>query len=321
MRKLLTCVAFGALTISGCSGAEESAADAQDSKMAETAAPSVTETTPAGALDLNTPEGAMLAMRKVQCSLIDGEDVTYYWFGRAYSRRMGERDKLLFNVEGMNVRSCTTLNDPEKGAGYHLVTREILLYKDPKTGEVLKTWENPWTGDEVEVMHVANDPVNSKGYVTSRDGNPTKFAGDILGDRYQLSFTVPLFYPNPLASPYQAEIGGVYHATEMFNFLGHVDDLVSPDTNTADVAVGWARMSDWLPWMKMQGRDGVIYMHTAGRKLDSWDELSDVMKHEINTYYPDYVTAPPDGDPRPNVTSWKYYKAVKEGKVELPNRN
>ncbi len=271
-------------------------------------------------LDLTTAEGAMTAMRKVQCSLVDDEPVTYYWFGKAYSRRMGEKDKNLFDVEGMNVRSCSTINDPEKGLGYHLVTRELLFYKDPQTGEVLDTWENPWTGEDLDVMHVANDPVNSKGYVTGRDGKPAKFAGDILGDMWQMNFTFPLFYSNPLASEYQKEIGGTYHATEMFNFLGDVDDLTDMTKNTARVKIGWVRMSDWLPWMNMQGREGVIYMHTAGRKLDSWDDLSPTIKEEITKRYPDYTTPPPSGDPRPNVTSWKYYKAVKEGKETLPKR-
>ncbi|MGJ8563031.1 MAG: DUF1838 family protein [Alphaproteobacteria bacterium] len=271
-------------------------------------------------LDLNTPEGAMLAMRKVQCSLIDGEPVTYSWHGRAYSRRMGERDKNLFNVEGMNVRTCSTVTDPVKGKGYKLVTREILLYKDAKTGEVLKTWTNPWSGEDVEVMHVANDPVNNSGYENRRDGTPGKFGGDILGDRFQLSFTVPLFYKNPLASEYEKEIGGTYHATEMFNFFGYVDDLTDTSKNTADVAVGWARMSDWLPWMNMQGREGMIYMHTAGRKLKSWDDLSETMKSEINTHYPEYVAPPPLDDARKNMTSWEYFKQVREGKIDLPKR-
>ena len=232
---------------------------------------------------------------------------------------MGERDKHLFNVEGMNVRSCKTVTDDARGTGYKLVSREILLYKDVETGEVLKTWENPWTGDEVQVMHVANDPVNFETYEVGRDGKPTTFGGDVLGDRFQMSFTVPLFYPNPLASEFQSEIGGTYHATEMFNFLGRVDELTD-SSDTTDVAVGWARMSDWLPWMQMAGRDGIIYMHTAGRKLNSWDELSETMKSEIRDHYPEYVAPPPPDDDRKNMTSWKYYKAVKKGDIALPNR-
>ena len=310
MKKFLLSVAAITLVGVACSGADNAA-----TAQSDTVEPVATT----GTIDLNTPEGALKAMRKVQCSLVDNEPITYYWHGRAYSRRMGERDKNVFNVEGMNVRSCKTVTDETRGNGYKLVSREILLYKDVETGEVLKTWENPWTGEEVEVMHVANDPVNFEAYEIGRDGKPASFGGDIMGDRFQMSFTVPLFYPNPLASEFQNEIGGIYHATEMFNFLGRLDELVD-DSNTTDVAVGWARMSDWLPWMKMAGRDGIIYMHTAGRKLGSWDELSDTMKSEIRNHYPEYVAPPPPDDDRANMTSWKYYKAVKNGDVELPKR-
>lgn len=296
MRRILTLLAGSAIAFGGCTSAT-----AQD-------------------LNLETAEGALNAMRKVQCSLVDNEPITYYWHGEAFSRRMGERDKLLFKVEGMNVRSCSTLNDAEKGMGYHLVSREILLYRDADTGEILKTWDNPWTGEEVEVMHVANDPVNHKSYVTGRDGKPIKFAGSILGDKWHMNFTIPLFYPNPLASEYQKQIGGTYHATEMFNFLGDLESLKDGSKNTADVHVGWARMSDWLPWMNMQGRDGIIYMHTAGRKVASWDAMPASMKDEIKKNYPEYVSPPPAGDPRSNMTSWKYFKDVKEGKVQLPER-
>ncbi|MEL7029398.1 MAG: DUF1838 family protein [Pseudomonadota bacterium] len=68
------------------------------------------------------------------------------------------------------------------------------------------------------------------------------------------------------------------------------------------------------------GRDGVIYMHTAGLKLDSWDQLSDTMKREIDRHYPDYVGPPPLDDDRKNVTSWMYYKRVTEGEEEAPDR-
>ena len=237
-----------------------------------------------------------------------GQAVTYYWHGNMFSRVQGERDRLLFKVEGMNIRRCTTVTDPEKGTGFKLVSREILLYLDPGTGEVVRTWKNPWTGEEVEVLHIANDPVNSTWWPVGRDGKPLSWTGSTEGNRWWQTVTVPLFYTNPLAGDYQKYVGGFYHATEMFNFMGDLDDLLDPTRPTAEIRVGWVRIADWLPWMQMSGREGEVYYHTAGVKLASWDELPEVMKKEIDANFPEYRDAPPGDDPRPNETSWTYFK-------------
>ncbi len=277
-------------------------------------------TAAAGKLDLNDPDDVMTANRKIQCSTEDGQAITYWWHGAAYSRRQGERDKHLFDVEGMNIRQCTSIADEERGKGFKLVSRELLLYKDAKTGEVLKTWANPWTGASVDVLQVANDPVNFTSYKIGRDGEPAAWDGTSLDGRWWSTSTIPLFYPNPLAGDYQAEIGGTYHATEMFNFMGDLDSLLDDANDTANVQVGWVRISDWLPWMMMGGRDGIIYMNTAGRKLDSWNDMSQTMKDEVATNYPDYVAPPPADDARPNETSWLYFKKVRDGDRVAPTR-
>ena len=54
---------------------------------------------------------------------------------------------------------------------------------------------------------------------------------------------------------------------------------------------------------------------TAGVKLGSWDELPDVMKREIETNYPEYRNPPPGDDPRPNETSWTYFKKKVPGEA------
>jgi len=264
--------------------------------------------TAAAALDLETPAGALAANRKVQCSTIDGKPITYYWHGNAYSRVPGEPDRQLFKVAGFNVRQCVTTEDPQRGKGYRLLSREVLLYMDPKTGEILRTWQNRWSGETVEVLHVANDPVNSANYEIGRDGKPISWRASTEGDAWWQTITVPLFYSNPLAAGYEKNVGGMYHATEMFNFMGASSDLVDESKDTADVRVGWVRMSDWLPWMQMRGRAGVIYFHTAGLKLDSWDALPDFMKKEVAANYPAYTSPPPADDQRPNETSWTYFK-------------
>ncbi len=260
-------------------------------------------------IDLGTPEGANLAARKIQCSANDNVPTIYYFHGEAFSRVPGERDRKIFDVEGYNVRQCVTVNDPVRGAGWRLVSRELLLYVDPTTGELLREWKNPWTGQTVKVLQTANDPVNQRPvFPKAADGTPAKWPGTISGDTWWNTITVPLFYINPLGGEYQKNVGGYYHATEMFNFFGKVSELVDPKNVNPAIEVGWVRLADWLPWMEMSGRAGIIYIHAAGRKLDSYEQLPTVMRKAIETEYPEYRTPPSGDDSRENETSWTYFK-------------
>ncbi len=271
-------------------------------------------------LDPNDPVDALTISRKIMCSTVDGEATIFWWEGRAFSRRRGERDRHLFDVEGMNVRACVADAHAERGAGFRMVSRELLIYRDPASGEALATWDNPWTGETVDVLHVANDPVNFAMYEQDRGGAPMRWSGRAEGGMWRQTNTVPLFYPNPLGGDFQPEVGGTYHATEMFNFFGNAAELLDSELPHASSHVGWARMSDWLPWMKMGGREGAIYMHTSGLRLSSWDALPDSMKEEITAHYPDYTEPPALDDTRPNVTSWIYYRRVREGAEKAPAR-
>lgn len=262
-------------------------------------------------LDLANPDDGVLASRKFQCSLKDNEPKTYHWSGRAYSRVPGERDKLLFNLEGMNIRQCVTVNDPVRGVGYRLVSRELMLYLDPKTGEVLRKWTVPWTGETVDVIHVANDPVNQPpSFGRDKDGKPQPFRARIEDGRVFMAVEVPLFYRNPLAGDYQDYVGGTYQAMEIFDFFADEKKVRDTKYDTADAAVAWVRIAQWLPWMKMGDRAGMMIFNATGQMLNGFDELPEVMKAEIRTNYPAYVAPPPGDDTRPNETSWTYFQKI-----------
>jgi hypothetical protein len=265
----------------------------------------------ADTIDPSSPDGFVQVSRKVQCSLKDEEPVTYTWTGRAYARVPGERDKHVFNLEGMNVRQCVSLEDKQRGTGFRLVSREIMLYLDPKTNEVLRTWENPWTGASNEVIHVANDPVNGRPtFGKDADGNPSVRPLKEINGTWFMNFEVPLFYTNPLAGDYQKYVGGTYHATEIFDFSGNVKELLDPGQAVAYPTVAWVRIAKWLPWMEMGDRAGLLYFNAVGKKLENWDQLPEVMKKEIAAHYPEYTAPPPVNDTRPNETSWTYMKKI-----------
>jgi Protein of unknown function (DUF1838). len=40
------------------------------------------------------------------------------------------------------------------------LNKEVIFYTDSRTGQMIDEWTNPWTDEEVKVVHVANDPFN-----------------------------------------------------------------------------------------------------------------------------------------------------------------
>lgn len=265
----------------------------------------------AAQIDPTTPEGSIQISRKVQCSLTDSKPETFTWQGRAYARVPGERDKLLFLLEGMNIRQCVSVEDAKRGTGYRLVSREIMLYLDPETGDVMKTFANPWTGESNEVIQVANDPVNQgPNFARDKDGNARVRPLKIINGTWFMPMEIPLFYTNPLGGDYQSHIGGTYHATEIFDFNGDADELLDANKATAYPVVSWVRIAQWLPWMDMGNRVGIMYFNAVGKKLESWDQLPALMKKEIADNYPEYTQAPPVDDDRPNETSWTFMKKI-----------
>jgi hypothetical protein len=255
------------------------------------------------------PADALEISKRTQCGVKDGEPAVYYWSGRIYSRVEGEPDRHLFNGEGMNIRACTTVTDPQRGTGYRQVSREVMFFTDPKTGEIVRQWVNPWTNETVEVMHINNDPVNSRpSFPMSADGKPYTLRYKRMGPWFATPFEAPLFYENPLGGDYQDYVGNKYHAMEIFDFASRADELLDTKYPTAYPSVSWVRISDWMPWMKMRGRQGQIVFNAMGTKLKGFAELPPVIRDEIARHYPAYTAAPPLDDARANETTWTVFK-------------
>lgn len=272
----------------------------------------------AGAADARTldpanPQDALEISKRLQCGVSADKPAVYHWSGNIYGRSPGVRDKLLFKGEGMNIRRCVEVNDPQRGKGWRLVSREVMLMLDPKTGEVLKQWTNPYTGETVEVMHIHNDPVNGRpNFAVGADGKPLTL--DSLreaGDYVFMPFEAPLFYTNPLAGDYQEYVGGEYHAMEIFDFGALKSELYDSTRPTAYPMISWVRISGWAPWMKMGSRPGQMVFNAMGRKLPGgFEDLPAVLKNEIRANYPIYEQAPPADDMRPNETTWTKFKLL-----------
>jgi hypothetical protein len=116
-------------------------------------------------LDLDDPETNFMAMLKMRAD-IAGKDCLFAFPGEAWAMVPQEQNYRCFKTFGIGA---TRIEEVEEG--WRIYSREVLYYMDPDTGAILDTWANPFLGGrDVEVMHIANDPVN--GVFMREGGHP-----------------------------------------------------------------------------------------------------------------------------------------------------
>lgn len=258
-------------------------------------------------VNLEDSKASLDAYMKMRASLNPNEEVVFYATGAIYAYDPEKPWKHVFNFEMYNIARVEKM---QGDSGYKLITREMLVYQDPKTNEILKTWKNPWTNEEVEVVPVWNDPVNA----TIRYAN-FKVTYKRLGDgRVNLFNDVTLSYPSPLRKTDWPDNSrsDVYQGAEFFNFFCNEKDLANKKLDNINVDISWTRFSDFLPWMKMGNRPGNLLYQSRGWKLKGgWDALPQPLKDFVKANYPEYQHAP-ETYTTPNMTSWRYFKKIME---------
>ena len=256
----------------------------------------------ATAAELNSPEGSLMALIRMRGSA-DGREVYADWRTTAWAVVPGQRMRPLFRLDGFNVARMEAQSD----GGWRMLSREVAYYRDLTTGEVLKTWKNPFTGLDNEVLQVLNDPVNLQFPAPSAPGarrvNLVPQGPDMV-----LRQDVPLAYPNPLSpKDYPVEsTGETYFASEHFTYYARRADL---EGNAASVPThySWTRIGPWLPWMKMGQQPGFILYVGHGSKLPDAQALDPVVREYTQKNHPQYLKAPQAWS-QPNETSWTFYR-------------
>jgi len=264
-------------------------------------------TADARTLDLSKPEDVIAAEIRLGCTADPAKPAMRWMSGQILGRRQGEPDIHLFNVQGLNTAACQTVNDPKRGPGYRSVTREIMFYLDPATGKIIDTWKNPYTGETVDVIHMFNDPVNmtEPKFAYGKDGKPATWDGQIVNGMAHTQRANHFFRDGIMSGDYQDYVGGKYSVLELRSILVPVADWL----NTAKplpvrASSVWTRISPWLPFMKMAGREGQTALTSTWFAVKDISEVPEPLRSEVMNKYPTFATAPPFDDPRPSVNSW-----------------
>jgi hypothetical protein len=241
---------------------------------------------------------------RVQGDTKPGSQLYGYASGTVIGVREGERLRPLF---GFRVFSAFRLvKQPDNS--YQRLLRELVFYTDPQTGEILDSWDNPYTKERVRVVDVANDPFNV--VFSEYYPDPPTYGGLnkekpprrplILpwqmwpNDTVVLETDIHLYYPSALQPdkwPRESS-GPMSRVSELFRYFMRAEDMANPKLTHVPHNGVWARVTPWLPWMLMGQEPGHILYQGMFTTAHDTSEIPENVLQRVKAKYPQYMNAP-----------------------------
>lgn len=229
---------------------------------------------------------------------------TYYFeaIGSMYAQPLDGDDPVhLFDFLGVDISRCIRDEAIDR---WFLVSRKFSLYLAPGTDRVLRHWQNPWTGETLNVLH--------RSYDYQEFAIPPRVEVYRSADISFVSLDINLKLPNPLAiDPRFAEYSPepFLRSSDSYKFIFPTAIIDRPGSggDSRGVTLSYYRMGPWEPWMKMKGKPGLIVLNYTGTKTDRFDELHPEIRERIENRLPLYREAPAGRLPRSIATSWSRF--------------
>lgn len=201
--------------------------------------------------------------------------------------------------------------------------KECGYFTDLATGEILDYWDNPWTGERVEVFPFLNDrwrgtltleqkvfkvgdseTVNNdhgtKGETRSQKGKPFLLPWQRIGDQYLLSWDYAHEYTNPVTPEGwpKASTGRRVNPSEHFTIFTPTDEIDDRSLPSARFTAGFMRQAPWWPWMLMgkSGVHGVLMGRMHSYKITGTvEDIPKSVLKRVEKERPDLLEEPTDG--------------------------
>ncbi|TFI52378.1 DUF1838 domain-containing protein [Mastigocladus laminosus UU774] len=240
---------------------------------------------------------------KVRCGT-DGK--TYYFeaTGSMYAQPLDQDEPIhLFDFLGVDISRCI---QDKVNSRWTLVSRKFSLYLDPQSGQILKQWENPWTGETLNIMH--------RSYDYQEFQIPPQINAYIAPEISFVSLDFNKKLPNPLAknpkfTDYSPE--EFLRSSDSYKFIfptAILDEKGENSQSDRAVAMSYYRMGPWEPWMKMKGKPGFLVLNYTGAKTETFEDLHPHIKEKIEHRLPLFREAPICRLERSIGTSWSRFE-------------
>ncbi|MEO0412838.1 MAG: DUF1838 family protein [Pseudomonadota bacterium] len=256
----------------------------------------------ASSFDWQSPAENLRMLSRMWGTVEEGEEAFLYVFGPAFGLLDAENYVPLFRLESLaNVRTYTLPN-----GAFHYLANQVILFCDYFTNEVLETWDNPYTGETVDVFQYRDGPLDYKldpnafperYKMEGQDALKRKLVLDwwFRGDTAYGDAIARTSLPNKLdpAVWKRESIGPRWETFEAYRWQAKIEEMEDLSLPSVPSFTGdFQTFKPWEPWMLMGQTPGKIFSVRTAFKPKT---LDDVPRHVINYIeknLPEFMSAP-----------------------------
>lgn len=227
-----------------------------------------------------------------------GRAALYFNTGDIWASRPGNAAIPLFAME---ICSFARLAVTPDGNLEH-ISSDLGAFKDPTSGAYLTKWTNPFNGKECDVPLMGRASVSRA--ILTPDGHPLGLSQPFNGSltlggpvtrngivwvKQDAAVVIPRPVPSKAGEPPTEKM---VSTTSLATYSALDTDLARASAQFVPVRVSGTEVSDWWPWMNMDGIEGFMTWRIFGSKLRDVDALSAATRAFLERAKPGWITAP-----------------------------
>ncbi len=204
-------------------------------------------------------------------------------------------------VEGRNLVPFFTMNHlsvadwkPVGNDIYESRTWECGYYCKFDTDEALDVWENPFTGEKLDVFNFLGGPfmvnVGADGVITEgADLEPQVLRMEQLGNLVMVPTIASMNIPSMVdPKKYPQSYAGPRSLWEsQATFAAESKDAFNDDLSKAPAFCHFQNMASWHPWLRMGVIKGSTYGNARGVKIKDESEIPLQIRKDLEKYTPE----------------------------------
>lgn len=243
-------------------------------------------------LSPDSPEDRAIIHRKLNYTY---DDSLVVWYIQA--RRNGLVDSQFTPFWDMNVGFISTVADVAESE-YEVKTLSAIFYTDIESGELLESFDNPFTGETVAIRppRLGNSKrrftVDGLDYERApREGYRMEEYGDIgpawvIGDDVWIQADTG-FRAEPLTAD-----GKMSQVNDWFTFHGSISEVSDPEVKSATAAQIFNDINTWPTWLNMGDHPGNYVSRGFGRKVAAMEDMPPVWQRLMKDIFPEAYADP-----------------------------